>query len=280
MGNDRYAFLLSLVAAFAVVGTLSPAAIMSTFIVMGQGHFLLAYLYQWRAGKIGWRYGALYAAAFTLLLIAYQYIPEPKLWTFFVAGSIFAIHFFVDEYFLAKITLTLERILLGSTFIGLYSMLLLRALYFVTIPGVLVVIAGILLIPLIVQIVRTRVLPFTDGIFILGSFVLLLLLVQPHVISLHAALGFIIFAHYFRWYLHFYMRLKASPDQARFKKYLVDVAVVNALVVILFGIFVMYPGSILQFAFAPTFFFMWTILHVLFSIRVPASILAYIGIRF
>ena len=68
--NDRVGFFLSILGAGIAVLVLAPAAIMSTFIVMGQGHFILAYLYQWRAGKSGWRYGALYVLAFSTLLLA------------------------------------------------------------------------------------------------------------------------------------------------------------------------------------------------------------------
>lgn len=277
--NDRAGFLISILSAIGAVALLGPAGIISTFIVMGQGHFLLAYLYQWRAGKIGWRYGALYAIVFSGLLIAYQFIPEPKLWTFLIAGSIFAIHFFVDEYFLAKIALSLERILLGVVFVGLYGALLLRALYFFEIPYVLATVAILLLIPLGAQALRERALSVVDLAFMLASGVLVVLLVNPQVLSLHAALGSIILAHYMRWYLHFYARLKTNSDQSRLKKYLVDVAVVNALVITLFGVYVMFQDSFLRFAFEPTFFFIWTILHVLFSIRLSPAVQQRFGVK-
>lgn len=277
--NDRAGFLASIVTALLAVAFLTPAGILSTFIVLGQGHFLLAYLYQWRAGKIGWRYGALYATAFSALLIAYQFIPEPKLWTFLIAGSIFSIHFFVDEYFLAKIAWSIERVLLGVVFVGLYGALLLRALYFIEIPDAAPVVALLLLIPLIAQSIREKSLQLVDAVFMLAAGVLVVLLVQPYVISLHAALGCTILAHYVRWYLHFYGRLKTNPDQTRLKKYLIDVAVVNVLIVTLFGVHVMFQGSFLRFAFEPTFFFIWTILHVVFSIRLSPAIQQRFGVK-
>lgn len=277
--NDRAGFLASIVAALIAVAFLTPAGIMSTFIVLGQGHFLLAYLYQWRAGKIGWRYGALYAIAFSVLLIAYQFIPEPKLWTFLIAGSIFSVHFFVDEYFLAKIAWSIERILLGVVFVGLYGALLLRALYFIEIPDAAPIIALLLLVPLVAQSIRERSLQLVDVVFMLAASVLVVLLVQPYVISLHAALGCTILAHYVRWYLHFYGRLKTNSDQARLKKYLIDVVVVNVLVVALFGVYVLYRDSLLRYAFEPTFFFIWTILHVLFSIRLSPAVQQRFGLK-
>lgn len=277
--NDRAGFLISILSAIGAVALLTPAGIMSTFIVLGQGHFLLAYLYQWRAGKIGWRYGALYATAFSALLIAYQFIPEPKLWTFLIAGSIFSVHFFVDEYFLAKIAWSIERILLGIVFVGLYGVLLLRALYFVEIADAAPVIALLLLVPLVAQSIRERSLQLVDAVFMLAAAVLVVLLVQPYVISLHAALGCTILAHYVRWYLHFYGRFKTNPDQSRLKKYLIDVAIVNALVIAFFGVYGMFEDSFLRYAFEPTFFFIWTILHVLFSIRLSPAMQQRFGVK-
>lgn len=277
--SDRVGFFLSILGAGIAVLTLAPAAIMSTFIVMGQGHFILAYLYQWRAGKIGWRYGALYVLAFSTLLLAYQFIPEPKLWTFLVAGSIFAIHFFVDEYFLAKLSLTTERVLLGVAFIGLYSALLMHALYGIQVPYVVAIVALLLLLPVAVQAVYARTLTLRDAAFILGSLGLVFLLIQEYVITLYAALGFTILAHYLRWYVHFYARLQAHPDQSRLRRYLIDVAVVNVIVILLFLLYNVFPESAVRYAFEPTFFFIWTILHVLFSIRLSPALLQRFGVK-
>jgi hypothetical protein len=270
LSGNAFGFMCSFILALIAVVVLSAKNVFQFFIVLGQGHFLLAYVYQWRAGKIGSRYLSAYLSILAILIYATTIFREPQLWTFVVAGTIFAIHFFVDEVFINSLIITTQRYILGAAFVVMYGALLLRSAYEVDLPLTIGVVAGMCTIPMIVRSAASKKIEAIDMFFITSIGVLALMAFIPWAISLEAALGFIILFHYIRWYIHYLFRFQSSEDRTRFTTYIRDVLVVNLVIVGLFFSYRIYADMpVLEYLFEPTYFYIWTILHVLFSIRIP-----------
>lgn len=266
---NAFGFITSFVIALLLVFLRTSQDTITLFTVMGQGHFLLAYLYQWRAGKIGATYISIYAFVLGALLLGLVYVPFPYLWTFVFAGSVFSIHFVMDELFISGLVPSLERVLLCAAFAVSYSILLVRSAYGVTIPGVAIFVA-LLLVPRVLQAIREKNIAAPEMFCLSGIVILMCLWFVPKAITLAAVLGFIIFLHYTRWYFYYFFKLRERGDMARMKKYVWDVVGINALVFTGLFAFWSYPMfSFLGYLFLPTYFYIWTIMHVVSSVRVP-----------
>jgi len=250
----------------------SDREIVALFVVLGQAHFLLTYLYQARAGKIGWKYLVLYALALSSLFVIASGSNDPRSWTFVLAGSVFAVHFFVDEMMMHELPLTRERKLLGAAFIFLYSALLFRGAYDVSFPLVSCAIAVGLVAPITLQRLRERSIRVPDMFFLGSIFVLLFVFLVPWSVSLASALGFIILFHYARWYLFMFFRFLMEDGRPRLYGYVRDVVAVNAVAMAGYGLYRVGGITMLRYVFDPTYFYIWTIMHVLFSVRLPKKI--------
>lgn len=270
---NGFGFMVSFLVALISVALLDPYQVTIAFIVLGQGHFLLTYLYQWKAGKIGVIYLFLYAFALLVLWAGFALIPDPLSWSYLIAGTIFSIHFFVDEMHINKMTLSLEQKLVGFAFVLMYSGLLFDALYAFEAPLLLSALAFVACLPLAIEKILTRRISGAEMFFFGSVLVLAALLYSQISIHITLALGFIILFHYVRWYLFYFFRFIEEEGRPRFGRYLIDVGITNVLVVALFVAYFYLPQlSFLRFLFKPEYFFAWTILHVLFSIRIPKRI--------
>lgn len=267
---NAFGFVTSFVLSLLLVFLRTPQDTILLFTVMGQGHFFLAYLYQWRAGKIDAKYVSIFAIALGALFLGLIYVPFPYLWTFVFAGSVFSIHFVVDELFISGLEPTRERVLLCIAFAISYSILLLRSAYGLTIPGVAVIVL-LLVAPRIIQAIREKNISAPEMFCVSGIAILMCLWFVPKAITLAAVLGFIIFLHYIRWYFYYYFKLRERGDMARMRKYLRDVVLVNAIV--FFGLALYWSSplfSVFGYLFLPTYFYIWTIMHVITSARIPS----------
>lgn len=266
---NGFGFMVSFLLALVSVVLLDPYQVTIAFIVLGQGHFLLTYLYQWKAGKVGITYLSLYALALCALWAGFAFIPDPLSWSYLIAGTIFSIHFFVDEMHINKMALSLEQKLVGFAFVLMYSGLLFDALYAFEAPLLLSALAFVACLPLAIEKIRARSISGAEMFFFGSILVLAALLYSQISIHITLALGFIILFHYVRWYLFYFFRFIEEEGRSRFRRYLIDVGVTNALVIALFvGYFYLPQLAFLRFLFRPEYFFAWTILHVVFSIRI------------
>lgn len=235
------------------------------FIMLGQGHFLMTYLYQWKAGKMTLRYLALYALALGgLAWLASFVLPLPVL--LLITGSVFALHFFYDE---ARLYARDNGVSLGLVWYPalLFLLTLVKILYaFDVLPAI--VIATLLLI---LQYARSEGKenphPSTGKYMSVFSTVLLTLLLAPVSISATAVLGAIILYHYMSWYVHYFFRLKDNHRPLR--PYLGNGVLVNALVIGGFALYLLSASGPVQdglgFVFAERYFYMWTLLHIFFA---------------
>ena len=80
-------------------------------------------------------------------------------------------------------------------------------------------------------------------------------------------MGAIILYHYFNWYCHYFFKTMKAPSE--FKEYLAITFGVNAVIVCAFFMFSYEPEwpEAKGVFFRPDFFFMWTLMHLIFSSR-------------
>ena len=88
-----------LLAVLAAVVLLPLPFIIATFIIVGQSHFLMTFIYQYRGGKMNHRY-LLVAAGLALGIVAYFVFVGEVVPVAVVAGLGFAAHFARDEFYL------------------------------------------------------------------------------------------------------------------------------------------------------------------------------------
>ncbi len=264
--TNAIAFMTSFcLAALAVIWASSPVIVLM-IVVLGQAHFALAYLYQWKAGKIGKRYMLSYAFVGGTLLAGYYSVPQPELWITVLAGTIFALHFFIDEIYIGKLSWSRELYVLCTSFVMLYGMVLIEALYKVQIHETIIVLIAAGVIPLLLHSIKNRSIQFFEAMALVGVTYMLFILVLPRVISITAILGFIIIAHYVRWYLFFLARFSAPANKDIFNAYVRNVVLIQLGIVVAYVLYISLDSlNVLSIFFNPINFYLWTILHIVFS---------------
>src|SRR6185436_105773 len=100
----------------------------------------------------------------------------------------------------------------------------------------------------------------TLGLVIVGRW--FLQSIDPQVV-----IGSVILFHYVCWYVHFYFRFASKPERQR--QYIWDMIGIHIIVFASYFLWRYSPlGFPLLYVFAPVFFYIWAILHIIFSIRV------------
>ena len=245
-------------------------------IVMGQAHFAIAYWQQARAGKITGPRLLAFAVAGGLLVGLYRTFPNFSI-LLAVTTTYFAIHMAVDELYLSRLPLRLSEspVHLGRTlelapFILMFSAAVCDSvLGGGAMPGVPLllpwalrgaeIVAGCFLL-LLARGYR----PDLRSLYLLAPALLLYWgASQGWLQRLPAARlsSWIIFYHYFTWYIHYFLAL--APERRR--RYLGRVTVVQSTLLLLFLVCGQDgPGAIL---FQEENFYLWTLLHLITSTR-------------
>lgn len=291
---------------------LNPFQVQEAVIVLGQGHFLACYFYQYRNGKIDRAYLLKYALAALLLFGGYYFYPNLFLLVT-VASVYFVLHLLVDERFLAGQRPTLQRGLAFLPFFLIYLGMIVDNVFVgqatldfwlaqvqnlpVSILGVWItpyclMAAGGALILYGLYMWRRKMRPESFDLYcFLGALVLALLYYTNHVPNHYYLMGAVILFHYSSWYVHYGIKFKDDP--VREKQYLLHMFWINALVFGLYGIYRLWPdalvvdyvpanlyafkspseGNVLAYLFSPAYFYLWTLLHFVSTARL--SDLAY-----
>lgn len=247
---------------------LDAKEITMAFIVFGQGHFIAAYYYQWRAGKIGDRWLAYYGAG-AALLFAYAYITQAFELIALVTMFVFLVHHFQDEVLLFGKERSLIRTLEQISPIMLYTALIGDALYGSQVAPIIAygVLALLVVYGVCIALFKTYApdtLSWYFGIITAGLLYIALANVR---VDASALAGLVILNHYVCWYVHFYFRFEQNIP--RLKSYIRDMLVINGIVIAAFCAFLFSAPlqPLLAWVFAPIYFYTWTILHILSSVR-------------
>ncbi len=261
--------ILSALFALLPVVLLSDDWILRLYIVFGQAHFLLAYLYTKKAGK----FNRTYVAKFLFLLIVVGLtsfiIPRNDLYFITIAGLIFVFHYINDEFKLGALGSLRNKLLLTTAVALAFTSLFLVKMFSSSVGLVYVMGVGALFFAalfareMVVQkaITRQNAAPL---LFFLLNIAAPVYLVFNENISVIQVLGFIILFHYIRWYIYYLQKFKG----AELAFYLRAVALCNifVLLVALEYMFAGYSGLLYVF-FDPNFFYGWTVIHVFLSVR-------------
>ncbi|MGH7175724.1 MAG: hypothetical protein ACREGR_05210 [Minisyncoccia bacterium] len=258
--------VVALMVAFAFVLLLPPYPLWLAVVVLGQGHFFLAYLYQIEAGKWTPRRTAILFAWFALILWAL--VQFPVVVAAFITGVGFLVHFALDEARLLSEKPTLYTTLESMPFVALYSALLSDALlkthlFWPVFFGAL----GIIALYGIVVIARRRK-PNAASYAFAGWFLVTLVVhaLWPTAPSFPLIFFWgLVLVHYSIWYGVYWFRLEKQP--ARRTDYIQRVALVNVFLVLPLFLWTLGGVSFLFLLFAPIMFDVWTFHHGIASLR-------------
>lgn len=244
--------------------------------ILVQGHFLLGYLYQYKAGKMNQGYALRYVPVALLLFTACFFLPVEKLLGV-LAATYFLVHFFYDERYLLreraefsgwKIALPTICLLFAEIlyrYAGLRSELLLLGTFSLG--------AAYLGLLILSEIFRTNRISWRT-LYFLATFGIAALLtlsgkVLPGPVNPNA-LHFLFLIHVANWYWRYIE--KFNGDSKLTRKFFAETISVNAILGALM-FFRFHPSySVLLSALAGVFFLhpyfqVWTLLHFVATYR-------------
>ncbi|GEM_PF-2471568 len=270
--QDGIGFLASFSLAALAVSFLSPQNTLYLFILFGQGHFLVTYFYQWRGGKVTSTYLFSYLILALLLFGGYVLFGFGE-WLIVFTGTLFAVHFFVDEFRMARLPFSIARGLLGVAFVVPYGAFLVRSVVGFDALTPVLTISSIYLCASIVLLFYQRPWSRVDIVALIATALtpLFLLQVSP---APEYLLGFIILFHYVRWYFYYFFCLNDNPLRRR--AYLWHVGVFN--IIVFYSDIHLLSVPFLGYFFYANFFYLWTILHIIFSYMPSSARIPFIGL--
>ncbi len=250
----------------AAILFLSPNQVLIAFIVFGMGHIVIAYLYQYRAKKYVRAYAGLGATALVIglmVLLGFRQIEVLIVAT----GIAFLTHFLQDELFLSGNKPSFLRTLEMAPVWLLYTGTLLNTVMHIHVLFQFGLLAIALVAVYAILMARARKIPDALSIYFLSITALLLYLSLFEIfVPLQTLIGTLVLLHYSGWYIAYYFKVRANPD--RLRSYLVSVLVVNAIVFTLYWFFLSIgTRSWLAYLFIPVYFYVWTLVHTVFSLR-------------
>ena len=247
------------------------------YIVFGQGHFLIAYLYQYKAGKMTGSYLATAAISLALICGIYFTWPNEKLLVA-ITTIYFLAHMLLDEMYLLRLPMdlgrspmSLGRLLEMSPILLLYSARVVEALFSSVTRGsfsfgrVCLAASWLAVLALMGLVLAKQYKLDVRSIYFLSASAFLLWAFHTrwlYSIPTGKLTGFVIIYHYLCWYFHYFLQLKSGVKK---RTYISRVLVVNAIVISAF----LYWGKagIGKFFFQRDFFYIWTLLHLITSTR-------------
>ncbi len=266
-------YTIALLPALLLLLLQQPTVSLFTFIVLGQGHFLLTYLYQFRAGKITRTYLLWYAIVSLLVFSAATYLPFSLMLV--TAASIFAVHYIYDEArLLIGENLRLSLSLITPPMLFFMAYLLYQQYAIDLFPACVLLSLFLVLRSWYSYGARHLAAPYVLLTNVITA-IMLGLYFTDTIVPSELLLGAIIIHHYGTWYVFQYVKLRSSPT--RLGVYLTDVLAVNAILLFAFLIYLTSGGGTwLQYVFAESYFYAWTILHIVFASH---DLLAALGQR-
>lgn len=268
---ERFLFMLAL-PLFLMMA--HPYTVLNAYIALGQAHFLLTYLEQWKNGAYTEKGFILYAAAFIVALVCVSVSRDGFI--FFVA-AFFLLHSFFDDLRLMKARPGREAVLHAAPHLSLALAVSSDALIHTGLspyvfPASVIGYAATLLYAL----VRRRCAPYILYCLCITPVVFLIYRcsMQGALAAEGAAIrifGLIILSHYFNWYAYIYHKFAAlSPQSVR--PYLWRAAAVNVITVggWFLGSRGLHLGGydfIYRAVYYPSAFYLWTLMHLLVTMR-------------
>lgn len=244
-----------------LAGTMMPfTAILMLYVVTGQAHFFMGYLYQYRAGKMTRIYVFVAALLAVLASLYFAYIGA-LLPLILAVGVFFSAHFAHDEILLHGETRTRGKILTVLGFTLYFSALVCTYI----VPSLSSYAVYALFIPVCVAAARFLVdkSPIGASERYLWMVELVIFLVALVSGNPGGVLGVIVLLHVANWYVGVGGRV--AGNSARTRSYWTEVVVSLAVVAALFALYVYGIAPMLGLLFKVPFYYAWAIAHIVLS---------------
>ena len=258
--------LIALVPTVFALVFFSRIWVVAVFIMLGQGHFFTAYLYQYRAGKMNAAYWWKFFGTAALAAL-FLYVTDASLSALIlVTAFIFETHFVVDELYLLRVKMEPLLVFAVAPFFFLYPLSILDKLFGVHLTDPAILVALLSVSVYVAASLWYRKISY-GGLWMAFLAVVLILSVKIFHVSVEKLLASVVLYHYFRWLLFYVDKYWKTP---RFVPYVRDVALVHATAAALFVWYWFFPGlgrTVLALLFAQMSFYLWTWLHIFTSLR-------------
>lgn len=247
---------------FVPIATLSPFNIIKLFVLVGIPHIFISFIYLSDRGFFSRPKIMLFAVAAggivgLIFLQLYAVLV-------FITALHFFVHYLFDEARMFNTTLNREHFYFLVPIAAIFSYLTLVFLF--SSNSNLLEWGVILTLPMpLLSIKKFREDLYLKIYLLLHLVVLTVIFFNRDWFYLEQILGFIILMHYVTWYIEFYLT-KCGDIQIK-KKYIWRVSFVNLFFVSLGALYFIFSQDYLAFLFSPIFFYGWTLLHTLFTIR-------------
>lgn len=256
-------FLFPLIALFAGL-TLPASWLIYTFLVIGQSHFWMTYIYQYRGGKMGRRYLLSVALLASGMLAYLWFFGEQGFWIFLLIAFLFPIHFAFDEFVLHRERSSLRTAFTAVGFTLLSFLIVLsEAVHDGWFTYLLYGVTALFFCGAAWRLfsARASILKAEQYLWYVGAILLVLYACgRPE-----QALSVIILLHGLNWALAFGERVKGDMRKAR--EYWLLTAVTVAVSLAAFIVFLTLQTEYLQYFFAILYYDLWAIAHVVLSAR-------------
>ncbi len=271
------AFIITL-ALYSYTGSYIPFMFLA--ITLGHSHFLLAYIYKLKAGKIKLKNFLIFLGLSAgLFAFFYRYqLPDYRIATLLILATIYAIyHVAADDQFtlnfFSPVYSVTQRLQIGMNVSALIGLQLLWQFAF-PYSWTFLSIGAVLFLYILFRKDRNFEEYTISDVFFFSQFLFTAGVYYLYPVTLNSQLLIISFAgiyHYLVYYFHYYLKIRSIEPKAKSilhtrKGYLLTVAVSNMVVFGLF--FARASSSILQnVVFSYNFFLVVTLMHFISSTR-------------
>lgn len=246
---------------FLVAYLFSENVISVSMLILAQSHFLMAYLYQYRGGKMN----AWYISTALLLLLLFgsifMFVPEPLYVLFTLATLLFSVHFVVDEITLHDDSWTSENSLSVFGFILLFNAIAFSTLY-PTLQWLIIIFSITVFSYALVRLLKGKWPSTSERYLWFLSILFLFYYVLHRSTNLDFLVFFIILLHGSNWLIGYGIRLHGHTQE---KRYWIETAFFLTLCAILEGIYVVTKTPYLVFFFSFLPYYCWAIAHIILS---------------
>jgi hypothetical protein len=244
-------------------------------LILGQGHFILAYVYQIEGKHLGWKKFLVLVAIFAL--VCWFGLHTSYVLFTAVIGVAFMIHFCMDEIRLLSGKHTLFTTLEALPLILIYGGIILDIFFNAHLFWYALALSiPVLLVYVFLSLRYHRTPNAVSALFLGYLLVTLLLYGLAQGLSSWSLFQWFIgiaFVHYFIWYAIYWFKLRHEP--ARRTTYVMRVALIIGLLGVGVVAWSLGPVSILALLFSPIMFDVWVTMHGASTVRFREYVAAF-----
>lgn len=232
------------------------------FITFGQGHFLLAYLYMYKAGKINYVSIIKYIFVLSAMIVFYYFAINMQL-LLFITSFYFIIHFALDTYFINNKIIKMDKLLLAT--MPFFCLSFSRIFIYVGLQNISNFF--LLLFPATVIFVcyRWKENEYIKWLLLILSIVVFLSKIFNITWMFQYYMSVIMISHYIMWYIYFLV----TKSSTFIKPFIINMLVVNTVLVAMFCYYFFINKSFIpgRLLFQEDYFYLWTLMHFIATFR-------------